>query len=100
MLIRLAIDDTEPIRCRLPSHRENLSSNIPREAMPHPAAAPARGRYFRKRRVQTVHNLVKCCRALLPVVAMALAGCSASQQAAYDNLQDPWRDRTRPRLEG
>jgi general secretion pathway protein D len=55
---------------------------------------------FGKRRVQIVHNLLRCCRALLPVMAMTLAGCSASQQGAYDNLQDPWRDRTRPRLEG
>jgi general secretion pathway protein D len=50
--------------------------------------------------VQIVHDLLRCCRALLPVMAMALAGCSASQQATHDNLQDPWRDRGKPTLDG
>jgi hypothetical protein len=33
MLILPAIGDTDPIRCRRPSHRQGLFSNIPGEAM-------------------------------------------------------------------
>jgi general secretion pathway protein D len=49
--------------------------------------------------VHIVHDLVGCCRALLPVAAIALAGCSASPQGGRDNLQDLWRDRSKPALE-
>jgi general secretion pathway protein D len=36
---------------------------------------------------------------LVPVVAIVLSGCSTSQQGA-DSEQDPWRDRSKPTLEG